>query len=446
MGMSDIIIIVIWRKNMKKLKTMLSIALVIMLIASVIPFSASADSDEGNWVSAWSTSPISASISDLGVLDYLGVTLTAVSSRVTITPTVSGSQVRLTFSNEFGVTPLIISACTIGKTGSNSKTVECKTIRDVRFDGKIYKIIPAGKVVTSDPLDFAVTSGEKLTVTTYFRGINTQRTIGLIGGDTYAAVGNYTNLSSMLAGIPLSLSADSGDYQVIPALKGIDVFTDNANACNCVIFGDSTVANEIPRLLEAKLHENGISNVSVTQQAIKGNRLVANGVGAAAKLLGEAGINRFERDVLQQAGVKYVVVKLGINDIVHPYCESKAAKLTPVTFDEMVAGYNQLIEMAHNNGIKIYFAELTPWKGYTRNILGTGDDVQWAEEIDALRVALNAWFASADCNADGYIAFPNLADPADVNALAPGFSPDGIHFTTAGQQAFVDAFPIDIFR
>lgn len=429
---------------MKKFGKILSIALAVMLIVSIIPVSASAKGADENWVSAWSTSPISASLNDIGVLDNLGIALTAVSSRVTITPTASGSQVRLVFSNEFGVTPLTISACSIAKTGKDSRTVNCSSIKNVKFDGKIYKVIPAGQVATSDPLDFTVTNGEKLTVTTYFRGINTQRTIGLIGGDTYAAIGNYTHLSTMLAGIPLALSADSGDYQVIPSLKNIEVLADNSE-CNCVIFGDSTVANEIPRLLEAKLLANGITNVSVTQQAIKGNRLVADGVGAAAKVLGESGLARFDRDVLQQAGVKYVVVKLGINDIVHPYCESKADKLTPVTFDEMVAGYTQLVEMAHNNGVKIYFAELTPWKGYTRNVLGTGDDVQWTEEIDAIRLELNAWFASDECPADGYIAFPNLADPADINALAPGYSPDGIHFTAAGQQAFVDAFPVDIF-
>lgn len=429
---------------MKKFGKILSIALAVMLIVSIIPVSASAKGADENWVSAWSTSPISASLNDIGVLDNLGIALTAVSSRVTITPTASGSQVRLVFSNEFGVTPLTISACSIAKTGKDSRTVNCSSIKNVKFDGKIYKVIPAGQVATSDPLDFTVTNGEKLTVTTYFRGINTQRTIGLIGGDTYAAIGNYTHLSTMLAGIPLALSADSGDYQVIPSLKNIEVLADNSE-CNCVIFGDSTVANEIPRLLEAKLLANGITNVSVTQQAIKGNRLVADGVGAAAKVLGESGLARFDRDVLQQAGVKYVVVKLGINDIVHPYCESKADKLTPVTFDEMVAGYTQLVEMAHNNGVKIYFAELTPWKGYTRNVLGTGDDVQWTEEIDAIRLELNAWFASDECPADGYITFPNLADPADINALAPGYSPDGIHFTAAGQQAFVDVFPIDIF-
>ena len=430
-----------------KFKKILSLILAVMMLASVMSAGAfAAGSDDGNWVSAWSTSPISASLSDLGIIDKLGVTLVAVSSRVAITPTAGGSELRLHFSNEYGVTPLTISACSIAKTGENSRTIDTKTDVKVTFGGKIYSVIPAGKTVVSDPISFNVNAGEKITVTTYFRGFNTQRTIGLIGGDTYAAVGNYTCSKYMNLGIPLCLSADSGDYQVIPALMGIDVLSSDPSACNCVIFGDSTVANEIPRLIEAKLMANGINNISVTQQAIKGNRLVANGVGVAANVLGESGLARFERDVLQQPGVKYVIVKLGINDVVHPFCESKADKLTPVTVEQMVEGYIQLVEMAHANGIEIYFAELTPWKGYTRNILGTGDDVQWTEEIDSLRTGINAWFASEECPADGYIPLTGLADPADPTALAPGFSPDGIHFTPAGQQVFADIFPIDIFN
>ncbi len=430
-----------------KSRKILTLVLAVLMLVSVLPFStfAAAAESEGTWVSAWSTSPVSASLSDLGFIDKLGVTLVAVSSRVAVTPTASGSEIRLHFSNEFGVTPLTISACTVAKTADNTKHIVSKSDVNVTFGGKIYAVIPAGQTIVSDPIAFNVNAGEKLTVTTYFRGLNTQRTIGLIGGDTYFAVGNYTHSKTMALGFPLSLSADSGDYQIIPALMGIDVLSSDPGACNCVIFGDSTVANEIPRMIEARLQANGIANISVTQQAIKGNRLVADGVGIAANVLGESGLERFERDVINQPGVKYVVVKLGINDIVHPYCESKAAKLTPVTVEEMIAGYNALIEMAHANGIEIYFAELTPWKGYTRNILGTGDDVQWTAEIDSVRVALNEWFASDDCRADGYIPMSELADPADPTALAPGYSPDGIHFTELGQQVFANAFPIEIF-
>ncbi|MCF0136875.1 MAG: hypothetical protein HUJ66_00760 [Oscillospiraceae bacterium] len=426
------------------MKKLFTVALILILLLSVVPVGASADTAD-NWVCAWSTSPVEAGLNDIAVLDKLGIALSSVSSRVVVTPTASGSQLRLTFSNEFGTSPLSIGGCTVAATAANQRVLSMTTIKIVTFGGKNTVSIPAGGVVVSDPVKFDVTAGQRLSVTTYFPCFNTQRTIGLIGGNTYAAVGNYTRVGSMLLGIPLELSADSGDYQVIPSLKSIDVLSSDPDACSCVIFGDSTVANEIPRMLETKLRANGVTNVSVTQQAIKGNRLVADGIGTAGKVLGEAGLDRFQRDVLDQAGVKYVIVKLGINDIVHPHCASMADKLTPVTFEEMVEGYTQLVEMAHAQGVKIYFAELTPWKGYTRNVLGAGDDVQWTPEIDALRQQLNAWFASDDCPADGAVFFPSMADPADIYALNPAFTPDGIHFNADGQQAFVNDFPVDIF-
>jgi len=412
---------------------------------SFFPVSAAADSSGSTWVSAWSTSPVCAGLSELRALNKLGVTTAAVSSRVSVTPTVSGSQVRLVFSNEYGICPLTVSACTIAPSGSDTRTVDTKLLKTVLFSGRHYVTIPAGKTVTSDPVKMNVTVGKNITVTTFYLGINAQRTVGLIGGNTYAAVGDYTHSRSMLLGVPLRITADSGAYEVIPSLKSIDVLSDS-DKCSCVIFGDSTVANEIPRLLEQKLQANGVYNISVTQQAIKGNRLVADGVGAAANLLGESGIERFERDVLGQAGVKYVIVKLGVNDIIHPYCKSKSDRLQPVTFDQMTEAYTELITMAHAKGIKIYLSEISPWKGYTRNLLGSGDDVQWTEEIDALRLELNSWMGSSACHADGYLSFPSLVDPADSYALKREYTTDGAHLTYAGQQALVSAIPVEIFR
>ena len=61
---------------------------------------------------------------------------------------------------------------------------------------------------------------------------------------------------------------------------------------------------------------------------------------------------RFERDVLTQAGVKYVILGLGINDILFP-----AFPFTPssesVSAEDIVAGYRQLIARAHRKGIRV---------------------------------------------------------------------------------------------
>ena len=270
------------------------------------------------------------------------------------------------------------------------------------------------------------------------------RTIGLIGADSYLGIGNTTH-SNKVVPIPLKYEADSGSYEITTTLKEMDVKA-TKDTETCVVFGDSTVASEVPRLLAAKLRANGISNVSVTQEAIKGNRLVADGVGKAAKLLGRAGVDRFAEDVLGQAGVTKVIVKLGINDVVHPHCASKADKAPYASLEDMIKGYQKLIDMAHAQGVEIYFCEVTPWKGYTRNVFGAGDDVQWTPEIDQLRVEINEWLSSEECPADGFISLSGMADPDDPTQLIQSQTPDGIHHNDEGQANFVSLIDVNLFK
>lgn len=403
------------------------------------------DKKSNHWVSAWSTSPIDASLSETGVLDRLGVAVTDVSARTAVQLTAGGTHVRLTLSNVFGVLPLHVAACTVAIGADDARGIDPATLHTVTFGGERCVRIAAGTNCTSDAAALPVAAGQTLTVTVFYRGINAMRTIGLIGGCSYAELGNCTCRPLLHLAIPMQHMAETGAYEVIPALTEVDVLA-APGTHTCVIFGDSTVANELPRLLAARLREAGIGSVSVTQAAIKGDRLVADGVGRAAKLVGGAGVKRFSRDVLAQAGADMVLVKLGANDLIHPHCRSKQGLLTPVTFAQMTAGYRALADMAHAQGVRIWFCELTPWKGYTRNLFGRGDDIQWSPELDALRPELNAWFQSADCPADGYIPLDALADPDDPDALIPAYTTDGVHHTPAGQRALAALIPEDIFR
>ena len=429
------------------MKRILSVLLAVVLLCGVFAVtSAAAYEGDANWVSAWSTSPVDASLSELGLISGISVPVALVSSRVVIVPTASGSQVRLVFSNEYSRFPLMISACSVGRTASDTRCVQCGTMKTVRFGGKCCTVIPAGGVMTSDPVVMEVTAGEKLSVTTYFSSISAMRTIGLIGAKSYVALGNRTCMNTMYDGMPLNITADSGAYEIIPSLKEIDVYAP-ADVGTCVIFGDSTVANEIPRMLAARLRESGINNVSVTQAAIKGNRLSYDGVGKISTITGRAGVDRFAADVLDQAGVTSVIVKLGVNDVIHPQLDSKKGVAPYASFEQLTGDFTKLVELAHARGVKVYFTEITPWKGYTRNLFGImGDDITWTPEADALRVQLNEWMASDACPADGVVFFPEVADPADPAALMPGYTTDGIHFTDAGAQVVADAIPLEWFR
>lgn len=76
------------------------------------------------WVSAWSTSPIDASLSETGVLDRLGVAVTDVSARTAVLLTAGGTHVRLTLSNVFGVLPLHVAACTVAIGADDARGID----------------------------------------------------------------------------------------------------------------------------------------------------------------------------------------------------------------------------------------------------------------------------------------------------------------------------------
>ena len=160
---------------------------------------------------------------------------------------------------------------------------------------------------------------EYLTVSLFLKRTETMKTYGLIGGDTYIMSGNFAKAATTI-GVPMKLEADFGEYSVIPALTGVEVYAPEASSA--VVIGDSTLANDIPILLAEKLQNAGITNVGILQQAIKGNRLLDDGAGLLGMAYGEAVVDRFQRDALNQPGVSRIFLKVGVNDIVHPNCES----------------------------------------------------------------------------------------------------------------------------
>lgn len=93
----------------------------------------------------------------------------------------------------------------------------------------------------------------------------------------------------------------------------------------------------------------------------------------------------------------------------------------------------------------MYLFTRTAWKGYTRNILGTGDDIVWTPDLDAMRLEINAWISSDDCLADGVIDLDFMCGDEAKTELKAEYTTDGVHFTTAGQQAVTDAVPVEIF-
>jgi len=122
--------------------------------------------------------------------------------------------------------------------------------------------------------------------------------------------------------------------------------------------------------------------------------------------------------VLATAGVRYMTLLIGINDI------GNSSATNPVTADDLIAGYRQVIARAHAKGIAIFGATLTPFEGAG----------YYSPEKEVVRQAVNNWIRSSD-EFDGVIDFDGATrDPAHP-------TPNDL-----GYQAMGNAVSLTLFR
>ena len=367
---------------------------------------------DGKWIAGWGTSPVDFYIS---LKDYLkkDVSLFNVLKAGTTTRTEP-----------------VEPACIIGGTAQN-----------VTFDGgKTSLTIPAGKTVVSDEIEFPTSALEKLSVSMFFENQTVVNTSGLYSAVTYTSKKvkySQINKSSLRSPKKLCLSSGTMACNFIPFLCGIDVLSESENAYSIVMFGDSTFCNDAFIHLTERILSAGHTDISVVNKSISGNKLLHQGGGLIGNFYGDSAISRFERDVLKQAGVKTVIIKLGINDITHPNILSMKGKVPTVTAKQITDGYTLLAERAHEKGIKVYLSKIAPWNGYEREILGKKGDLTWTKDQYDFCCEVNRWIVNNDV-CDGFIDTDELADPNDITRLYRPFTTDCMHFSPLGAIAFSD--------
>jgi lysophospholipase L1-like esterase len=157
-------------------------------------------------------------------------------------------------------------------------------------------------------------------------------------------------------------------------------------------------------------------------------------------LVGDSGLRRFDRDVLAQPGVTHVVVLLGINDL-RRRLSAGSPESEPVSADDMIAGYQQLILRAHSRGVKIIVGTLLPWENET-----FAADA-YTPEGAAKRQAINAWIRSSGAF-DGVMDFDKLLqDPAHPNRMLLKWdSGDHLHPGDAGYRHMGEAFDLSLLK
>ena len=434
-------------------KRLFSLILALMLTAGTAvgvlsSFTASATDD--GWVGTWSTSPVHSGVSVLAgsaLTDYIPAGSTV---RSVFTISIGGQRVRLRFSNKYGSVNLYIGEASVAKTDPNNESaIIFDTARQITFNGQTSVTIPAGEDVWSDPVKLQVNALDSLSVSTYYPTMTYTTTSGLCGAHTFMStpltpIGSQVTRETLTSEARVSITSNTITYNTIPFVVNCDVYTNDQTAYSAVIIGDSTLANDIPKMLAQKLVANGITNVGVLQQAIVGNRLLYPGAGLLGPLYGDPLIDRFEEDCLEQTGAKVVLIKIGLNDIMHPTAKSMAGKAKKVTDEEIIQGYIDMARRARAKGMKVYFFTKTPVKGYSRDFVFAKGDIEWRDEFHDRIETLDNWVMTTN-EIDGWIDIYNVRDAYDLDRFVPSFTEDWVHPELLGQIAMTDDIPLSIF-
>jgi len=392
-----------------------------LLIISSIAIAAQATNPDAHWVGTWSTAPVSSSNSNNRFSD--DTTL-----REIVHVSIAGSSMRIVLSNAFGTDTLKIGGASVALAGTGGAIKG--TSVPALFHGQAAVDIPAGAEIVSDPIALNLQPLSDLAVTIFVPG----QTVSTITQHSFADDTNY-----VLAGNQLSSTDFTGatTLRSWPFLKAVEVQAP-ANAAAIVCFGDSITDGahstpgknmRWPDVLARRLQaDRKTAHFGVLNEGIGGNRLLHDVVGPNA-------LERFDRDVLDQSGVKYLIILEGINDIGHAYDPRKPYDV--ITAEQLEMGLTQLIERAHAHGIKVIGATLTPYVGAKYE----------SPEGEKVREAENDFILHSG-KFDGTIDFAKAtADPSDPTRFAASAgSVDNLHPGDPGYQAMGDAIDLKLFK
>ena len=380
--------------------------------------------DHGQWVATWAASPQTAIP---GTPDATGFNDQTV--RNIVFSSVSGDLVRVRFTNTFGDLPLQIGDASIAVAGTGAST--SGRIVHLTFGGQPGIQIPTGAEALSDPVRLHVPALQDLAVSVYLPTATGSATLHSLGQQTnYVASGDH-------AGDP-GATAYTGQKQSWYFIDAVDVIAQPQVRGTLVAFGDSITdgfnstvnanarwPNDLARRLDSR-HDT----LAVADEGISGDRVLTSDL-----CCGENALARFDRDVVDRAGAKEVILLMGINDIGFSVTPPNPVTnpLPDVSAAQIIAGYQQIIAQAHAVGLKIFGGTLTPFKGAG----------YFSTAGEAKREAVNHWILTSGAF-DGVIDFASVvADPSDPTMMAPQFdSGDHLHPNDAGYQAMANAIPL----
>jgi lysophospholipase L1-like esterase len=359
-----------------------------------------------HWVGTWTAAPQP----PMKLFMPYNNDMTWRSVRQVVKVSVGGDIVRLKLSNEESKEPLVIKSVYIA-TSTDSFAIEPLSAKYLRFSGKHTVTIEPGKAAVSDAVRFMLKPLQRLAITINYKTAPQEPTVHQGSRTTSYITRGYTDPYSDFS------HAFREDHWF--NIAAMDVY--NIKASSIAIIGNSitdgkntttNAQNRWPDIMSEDLNSSKDPlDIGVLNLGIGGNCVVEQGsVGPLAK-------DRFDRDVLQQWGLKSVIVFEGINDLGHSRDGKTTARL-------LIEQYSEMIHKAHLHHLKIYGATITPMKGAG----------YYSANHEEGRKIVNEWIRTSK-EFDGVIDFDELMrDPADHELMRKEWQSDWLHPNPEGYR------------
>lgn len=394
----------------------------VLCLPAAVPFAHAAT--PAPWVGTWATAPYGN--------DPWHTTPTLVDStlRQIVHTSIAGRELRIRFTNEFGTEALHIGAATVALSAGGDR-IDAGSLHTLTFGGQASIAIPPGALAVSDPVPMPTPAFANLAISLYLP----LQQISNVSFHGNAAQDNFLETGNEVSAAALRGSQKISSWYFI---RGVDVEPVTPRAAAVIAFGDSITDgawvtensnHRWPDFLAVRLHNNpSTADLSVLNEGIGGNRVLRDFIGPSA-------LARFDRDVLAQPGAKYVIVLEGINDIGRLSNPNDVEDA--VTAQDLEQGLAQLIARAHEHGLKIFGATLTPYQGAG----------YYSEKGEQVREAVNDWIRTSGAF-DGVIDFDKATrNPAQPQRYLPAVdSGDHLHPKDAGYAAMADSIDLSLFH
>ncbi|MFI6868214.1 GDSL-type esterase/lipase family protein [Nocardia sp. NPDC050406] len=325
-----------------------------------------------------------------------------------------GARLRVRLTNRYSERELVIGAARIAVHEAGGE-IMAGTDTEVRFAGARAVRIPAGGEAISDPVDLAVAAASNLALSLYLPEPT--------GPTAYAQLPNdsgWVVSGDRTGGLDLPGAEETTSRFLV---TGIDVLAP-AHTPVWVAFGDSwfqgTGSTHGANRRSVDVLNERFDRGWIVNQGIGGNRLVT-------KEIGESGLERFDRDVLEVPGVRGVLLNFGVNDLILDESTTSA--------EDLIAGFTELARRARAAGLSVYANTIGPFGAayYPGLAVDTGLPV---------RQRVNEWLRGTDVFDAVFDIAAAVEDPTRPGFIRPEFDSDGMHLNDAGARAMAAAMTL----